>query len=249
MSILWMGDERWLDEFGGTHLVSFHEPARPQWYPPSNIKLISYLKMDSTNDERIRNRVKEAKDLFNNGGYWLISGHEPDITGGDTNIPGTIEENKRRRIRQYNIIRIEDPDSWNHPVVVFYDNTGEGGGYPGYERAFTWEDHDVWIADIYANNSDGTVNIKGLEQAARLIETGLSISHGQFIPNLGACYLDGEKPASLVEQFEWWDKRFGPLEAVCFWNSGIGTVAFGIYENEYLAEEAKEINRRLGLLK
>jgi len=38
------------------------------------------------------------------------------------------------------------------------------------------------------------------------------------------------------------------VAGVCFWHSGIGTSAIGVYEDEYLAEQVKEINRRLGLL-
>jgi|GEM_PF-6502062 len=245
ISILWMGDEKWLDEFGGTHIVNFHEPCRPDWYPPSKLKLISYLKMDSFDDNKLKARVEEAKNHPNNGGYWLISGHEPDITG---KIDGSVEKHKQRRIEQYNIIRAEDPDSWNHPVVTFFDVTSSDfQDYPGWEGAFTGEDHDIFVIDCYANKKDGTVDYPGMEQGAKLVEIGLSRSKGQFIPNLGACYTDGEKPASLVDQWEWWQKRFGPLEGVCFWNSGIGSWAIGVYEDDNLAEETKEINRRLGL--
>ena len=38
------------------------------------------------------------------------------------------------------------------------------------------------------------------------------------------------------------------IAGVCFWHSGIGTSAIGVYEDEYLEEQVKEINRRLGLL-
>jgi len=298
MSILWMGDERWETEFGGTHIVGFHEPCRPQWYPPSKIKLISYLKADSYDNDRIRARVGEAKDHPNHGGTWLISGHEPDITGvllsmlargcslrlavdvavekygGADHSRRLIREamekivrqarrlgvsteegwerHKQRRIEQYGIIRAGDPDSWNHPNFTFYDMTSakdfEPGAYPGWENAFTGDDHDVWVIDCYPNKKDGTLDYRGMEKAANvLVKIGFERSKGQFVPNLGACYMDGEKPASLVKQFEFWNERFD-IQAVCFWNSGIGSWAIGIYENDFLAEEAKEINRRLGLL-
>jgi len=249
ISILWMGDERWLDEFGGTHIVGFHEPARPQWYPPSKIRLISYLKRVCVDNDRIRQRVREAKGHPNNGGYWLVYGHEPDITGTEP----SWEEHKQRRIEQYNLIREEDPDAWNHPVFIFYDMTSTHdyapGTYPGWEHAFTGDDHDIFVIDCYPGKEDGTLDYRGMEKAATKLvkEVGLARSKGQFIPNFDACYLPGHKPPPLVEQFEWWSERFD-IAGVCFWNSGIGSSAIGVYEDEYLQEQVKEINRRLGLL-
>ncbi len=247
ISILWMGDERWLDEFGGTHVVNFYEHARPSWFEGSKVKLISYLKRDSVENNTIRERVREAKNHPNNGGYWLISGHEPDITGTE---PGW-DEHRLRRIEQYNIIREEDPDIWNHPVFIFYDMTSTydraPGTYPGWEHAFTGEDHDVFLIDCYPGKEDGSLDYEGMEKGARLVKIGLSMSKGQFIPNLDADYMPGDKPPNVLEQFEWWSERFD-IAGVCFWHSGIGTSAIGVYEDEYLQEQVKEINRRLGLL-
>lgn len=258
ISILWMGDERWEREFGGTHVVGFHEPSRPEWYWDSRVKLISYFKIGSTDNERIRARINEqqygaagtsytVKNHPNNGGYWLISGHEPDITGTEP----SWEEHKLMRIEQYKIIRQEDPDVWNHPVVIFYDMTSTydraPGTYPGWEHAFTGEDHDVFLIDCYPGKEDGSLDYAGMEKGARLVKIGLSRSKGQFIPNLDADYAPGDKPPNVIEQFEWWSERFD-ISGVCFWHSGIGTLAIGVYEDEYLAEQVKEINRRLGLL-
>jgi len=245
ISILWMGDERWLNEFGGTHIVGFHEPCRPQWYPPHKIKLISYLKIDSFDNDRIRARVREARDHPNNGGYWLISGHEPDITGNEP----SVQAHKQRRIEQYNIIRAEDPDIWNHPVVTFYDMTSTFAHYPGWQQAFTGEDHDVFLIDCYAGKHEGGLDVPGMEAGAKLVEIGLGRSKGQFIPCIDACYKTGGEVPPVVEQFEWWNQRFGPLEACAFWNSGIGTTVVGAYEDERIGEQCKEVNRILGLLK
>lgn len=252
MSILWMGDEKWVDEYGGTHIVGFCERATPEWYADSHpVKLIRYFKTDDIN--YIRREVRKWKDDPNNGGYWLISGHEPDITGGDTDIPGSIKANKKLRREQYKAIREEDPDKWNHPVVIFYDMTSSNlPGFPGWELAFPFPeegvDCDIFIIDCYANNEDGSVNYGGMTAGSRLVEIGKSRSKAQFIPNLGACYMDGAKPASLIDQWKWWKEKYPETKAVCFWNSGTGSVAIGIYEDDYLAEQAKEINRRLGLL-
>jgi len=211
------------------------------------VKLISYLKRDSWDNGRIRQRIGEAKKHPNNGGYWLISGHEPDITGTEP----SWEEHKQRRIEQYKIIRQEDPDIWNHPVFIFYDMTSTydraPGAYPGWEYAFTGEDHDVFLIDCYPGKEDGSLDYEGMEKAARLVEIGLSRSKGQFIPNLDADYLPGDKPPNVIEQFEWWSKRFN-IAGVCFWHGGHGTSGIGVYEDEYLQEQVKEINRRLGLL-
>jgi len=248
MSILWMGCQRWANEFGGTHIVGFHEPCKPWWYEGSKVKLITYFKYRS-NDE-IREVVKQFKNHPNNGGFWTIEGHEADITGGHP----SVEEHKQIRIEQYQTIRKEDSNAWDHPVVTFFDMTSskdfDPGAYPGWEGAFTGDDHDVWIIDCYPNKKDGTLDYRGMEKAANVLcKIGFERSGGQFIPNLGACYMGGNKPASLVKQWEFWNERFGPLKGVCFWNSGVGSKAIGIYEDDYLAEEAKEINRRLELLK
>lgn len=248
MSILWLGDQKWWKEFGGTHVVGFHEPARPDWYKdyegePCPLRLISYLKIDSSDNDRIRARVREAKDHPNNGGYWLISGHEPDITGNEP----SVEAHKQRRIEQYKIIRAEDPDTWNHPVVIFYDMTSTFNGYPGWQKAFTGEDHDVFLIDCYAGRHDGSLDVPGMEKGAKLVELGLSRSKGQFIPCIDACYKQHGAVPPVVEQFEWWNQRFGPLEACAFWNSGIGTKVTGVYEDERIGEQCKEVNRILGL--
>lgn len=275
MSILWMGDDRWgeliegmslsasksiarsvattwEEGFGGTHVVGFCERAKPDWYEGSNVKLIMYLKTDDLGT--IRDEVIRWRNHSHLGGYWLISGHEPDITGNEP----SIEENRRLRIAQYNLIRELDPDAWNHPVVIFYDMTScVGWDYPGWEKAFPMPeegvDCDVFIIDCYANNADGSVDYPGMRAGARLVKIGLARSKGQFIPNLGACYGNDEKPASLLDQFEWWENWYADVEnerlkAVAFWNSGIGSTFTGIYEDEYLMEEAKKINRSLGLL-
>jgi len=198
-------------------------------------------------DVAAQKRLGEAKKHPNNGGYWLISGHEPDITGTEP----SWEEHKQRRIEQYKIIRQEDPDIWNHPVFIFYDMTSTydraPGAYPGWEYAFTGEDHDVFLIDCYPGKEDGSLDYEGMEKAARLVEIGLSRSKGQFIPNLDADYLPGDKPPNVIEQFEWWSKRFN-IAGVCFWHGGHGTSGIGVYEDEYLQEQVKEINRRLGLL-
>lgn len=275
MSILWMGDqhwdwaeltggvsdsvvkpfyrsigEQWSEEgYGGTHIVGFHEPFRPDWLEGTEVKLISYLKADSTDNDRIRARVREVKNHPNNGGYWLISGHEPDITGNEP----SVEAHKKRRIEQYEIIRDEDPDAWNHPVVIFYNMTGAFAHYPGWQNAFPLPeegvDCDVFLIDCYAGKHDGGLDVEGMEAGAKLVEIGLSRSKGQFIPCIDAGYKLGGAVPPVVEQFDWWDQHFGPLKACAFWSSGIGQAGFvGVYEDERIAEQVREINRRLGLL-
>lgn len=251
ISFLWMGDERWEEELGGTHVVSFHEPCTPDWYEASDLKLIMYFKTD--NLDVIAARVNEWKDHKNLGGYWLISGHEPDITGGDADYPEGIVENNRKRVEQYDLIRSLDPDKWNHPVFIFYDMTSSNlPGYPGWEMTFQPDDHDVFVIDCYPNNYDGTISYRGLEAGGRLVEIGLERGNTQFIPNFGAAYPPSGQPASLIEQYEWWDawyqEREGePLEGIGIWYSGIGSEWPGVYNSTYLEEEAREINRRLNL--
>lgn len=278
MSILWMGDESWVElvkgisfsatktlyrdtvetwdtGFGGTHIVSFDERCRPDWYPPSEVKLISYLKGYSLAE--IRAYARRWKDHPNNGGYWLFEGHEPDITG---TLDGSFEKHRQLRIAQYKAIREEDPNSWNHPVVIWYDNTGASdNGWPGWQNAFPKPeegvDCDIYAADIYPNKCDGTIDYPALERAANnLVVIGLERSEKQqYIPCLGAFVHPNCQAASLIEQWEWWvgwhENQTGEkLKSVAFYFSGVGSVCDGIYENEKLGREAREINRRLGLL-
>lgn len=274
MSILWCGDENWAETmrgvsvsvmktlcrdlaerwdvgYGGTHIVGFHEPCRPDWYVGYEVKLISYLKYYSLDE--IREYARRWKDHPNNGGYWMIEGHEPDITGGSMHEPGTVEAHKQLRIAQYKAIREEDPDAWNHPVVIFYNMTGASSRYPGWQNAFPMPeegvDCDIFVIDCYPVRCDGTVDYPGMEDGARLVEIGKARSQAQFIPNLDACYKQDCRSGPVVDQWEWWKERMGELKGVCFWNSGMGTWAVGVYEDEYLAEQVKEVNRRLGLLK
>lgn len=270
MSILWMGDEKWAeamegvsvpvmktlyrnvaqtweDGYGGTHIVGFYEPCRPSWYEGTKVKLISYLKNYTL--EELQAYVERWKDHPNNGGYWLISGHEPDITG---KIDGSIEAHKELRRVEYKAIRAGDPDAWNHPVVIFYDMTGASSRYPGWQNAFPTPeegvDCDIFIIDCYPGKADGTIDYPGMENGYNFVKIGLERSKGQFIPNLDAVYRQGDKCPPVVPQWEWWKKKLPDLKAVCFWNSGIGTWNIGVYEDESLAEDVREINRRLGLL-
>lgn len=270
MSILWMGCEKWIEEFGGTHLVSFHSNCWPWWYEEHpKVKLIMYFKYKTIPE--IENYVRLYKDHPNNGGYWTIAGHEPDITGA----------NLKLRAAQYKAIRAIDPDIVNHPVITFYDCTGasdtvasqglqrppglerpldyEVRGWPGWENAFPKPDDDpvddAWGADIYPNRCDGKIDYEGLERAANnLVTIGLERSRTQFFPVLGAFVKQGCQAASLIEQWEWWQEWYmkqegEKLRGVAFYFSGSGSSAAGVYENERLREEAMEINRRLGLLK
>jgi len=275
MSILWMGDEQWVElmrgvsdsvvksfyrdaaetwevGYGGTHIVGFCERANPGWYDDDHpIKIISYFKRDDI--DFIRSEVRRWRDDPNNGGYWLFSGHEPDITG---TLDGSWEKHRQLRIAQYRAIREEDPDAWNHPVVIFYDMTSakdfEPGTYPGWENAFPKPeegvDCDAFFIDCYPGRADGSLNYPSMEKGKKLVEIGKSRSEGQFIPNLDADYKRGNKPPPVVLQWEWWNEKFSDIKAVCFWHSGIGTWAIGVYEDEYLQEQVREINRRLGLL-
>ena len=250
ISILWNGDEKWLNDFGGTHIIGFSTKPKPDWYPPHKIKLILYLKTDSL--DVIEAAVIKWRDHQNLGGYWFISGHEPDITGTDP----SFEEHKKLRRDIYELVRRLDPDKWNHPVVIFYNCTGKFAHYPGWEEAFQAGDHDIYAADIYANKCDGTTDFEGLEKAANnLVKIGLERSPDtQFIPCLGAFVEQGCQAASLLEQWEFWNvwylEQTGEhLKGVAYYFSGEGSFSDGVYSNEKLAEEAKEINRRLGLLK
>lgn len=253
ISILWMGDEKWLDEFGGTHIVGFSTKPKPDWYPPHKIKLVLYLKTDDLGV--IRDAVLKWRDHPNLGGYWFISGHEPDITGGE---PSFMEHKKLRR-KQYELVRFLDPDKWNHPVMIFYNCTGAFAHYPGWQNAFPTReegrDCDIFLADIYANRCDGNTDYEGLKRAAEdLVKIGLARSDGQqFIPCLGAFVNPGCKAASLLEQWEFWvewyrEQTGEELRGVAYYFSGDGSTAEGIYSNERLQREAKEINKRLGLL-
>jgi len=246
ISILWMGDEKWTEEYGGTHIISFHEPARPSWYTGHKVKLISYLKMDSFDDDTLKARVEEQKDHLNNGGWWTIRGHEPDA---QPTWPDKWQADQKRRIEEYQMIREIDKDPWNHPVVSVMDMTGHFNNYPGWDYAFTGEDHDVFLIDCYARNDDGTLDLKGIEAGARLVEIGLSRSKGQFIPCIAAYrYAHTELPP-VVEQFEWWNEHFGPLKACAFWSSGVGQgQVIGVYEDEKIAERVKQVNHVLGLI-
>ncbi|MBA7492530.1 hypothetical protein ES702_03080 [subsurface metagenome] len=278
MSILWCGDEHWgemakgisapviktflrdaaetWDGYGGTHIVGFHEPCRPDWYVGYKVKLISYLKYYSLDE--IRAYARRWKDHPNHGGYWMIEGHEPDITGGDMNDPETVKAHKELRIAQYRAIREEDPDAWNHPVIIWYNCTGAFNGYPGWQNAFPTPeegvDCDIYAADIYANRCDGNTDYEGLERAANdLVTIGFERSNGQYIPCLGAFVKSGCQAVTPLEQFEWWvawyqDRIGEELRSVAFYFSGLGSTAEGVYENETLREGAKEINRILGLL-
>tara|TARA_R100000049_G_C1934912_1_gene78757 strand:- start:634 stop:1275 length:642 start_codon:yes stop_codon:yes gene_type:complete len=213
------------------------------------MKHISYFKYKDL--EYIKSRALEFRSHPNNGGYWSIEYHEPDITG---NHGMTVEESKRIRREQYQAIRSVDPDSVNHPVVGVYDMTGILPGYPGWQQAFPTQeegqDCDLFMIDCYSNNDDGTLDYPAMDQGLKLVEIGLERTEGfdvQFIPCLGAMHPAHGKPASLVAQFEWWKERL-PITGAAFWNSGSGHPYIGIYEDEYLTEEAKEINIRLGLL-
>lgn len=251
MSILWNGCEKWTDEYGGTHVIGFSTKPKPDWYESYKVKLISYLKHLSLDE--IRAYVRKWKDHPNNGGYWTIEGHEPDITGGDMNDPKTVKAHKELRIAQYKAIREEDPDAWNHPVIIFYNCTGAFAHYPGWENAFQAGDHDIFAADIYANKCDGTTDYPGLERAAKdLVAIGLGRSDKQYIPCLGAYVDEGCQVASLLEQWEWWQEWYESREgeelgAVAFYFSGTGSFAEGVYDNEKLGREAREINKRLSL--
>lgn len=245
MSILWMGDEHWT-ELGGTHIIGFHEPCRPDWYPPHPIKLVSYLKMDSFDDAKLKARVEEAKNHPNNGGWWTIRGHEPDA---QPNYPDGYKTEIDRRIEEYEMIRAIDTDPWEHPVICVMDMTGHFNGYPGWDYAFTGKDHDVFFIDCYASDPDGSLDVEGIETGARLVEIGLSRSAGQFIPCISAFRMMNDNPPPVVEQFDWWNSHFGPLKACAFWSSGIGQAeVIGVYEDERIAEEVKEVNKKLGLL-
>lgn len=279
MSVLWCGDENWAElmggmsdaaiktlhrdaaetwdvGYGGTHIVGFHEPCRPDWYEGTKVKLISYLKYYSLDE--IRGYARRWKDHPNHGGYWMIEGHEPDITGGSMHEPGTVEAHKQLRIAQYNAIREIDPDAWNHPVVIWYNCTGAFSCYPGWQNAFPTPeegiDCDIYAADIYANACDGTTNYEGLARAANdLVTIGMERSKEQFIPCLGAFVNPGCQAVTPLEQFEWWQEWYRnqtgeELRSVAFYFSGLGSTAEGVYENEVLQEGAREINRRLGLL-
>lgn len=257
ISILWNGCEKWADEYGGTHVIAFSTKPKPDWYEGHKVKLISYLKYLSLDE--IRAYVRKWKDHPNNGGYWTIEGHEPDITGGNMNDPKTVKAHKEKRRTQYEAIRKIDPDAWNHPVIIFYDCTGAFNGYPGWQNAFPKPeegiDCDIFAADIYANKCDGTTDYPGLERAANnLVTIGLERSDKQYIPCLGAFVEPDCQVASPLEQWEWWEewyknKKGEALKSVAFYFSGTGSFAEGVYDNEKLAEEAKEINKRLGLLK
>lgn len=255
MSILWNGCQKWAEEYGGTHIIGFSTKPKPDWYEGFNVKLISYLKYLSLDE--IRAYVRKWKGHPNNGGYWTIEGHEPDITGGDMNDPETVKAHKELRIAQYRVIREEDPDAWGHPVIIFYNCTGAFNGYPGWQNAFPTPeegvDCDIYAGDFYANRCDGTTDYPGLERAANnLVAIGLERSDKQYIPCLGAFVNQGCQVASLLEQWEWWqewyENREGEkLRAVAFYFSGMGSFAEGVYDNEQLGQEAREINRRLGL--
>jgi len=274
MSILWCGDENWgemaegisapaiktlLREaaqtweeggYGGTHVVGFMERFKPDWLEGYKVKLIMYLKTDDLG--KIRDEVIKWRNHLNLGGYWFISGHEPDITGTEPSFEG----HKKLRREIYQLVRELDPNAWDHPVVIWYNCTGAFADYPGWQNAFQVGDHDVYAADIYANKCIGETDYTGLARAANdLVTIGMSWSPDtQFVPCLGAFVNPGCKAVTPLEQWEWWvewyrDQTGQELRAVAYYFSGLGSTAEGVYENETLREGVKEINRRLGLLK
>lgn len=276
MSILWCGDEHWgemakgistpviktflrdaaqewEDGYGGTHIVGFMERFKPDWLDGYKVKLIMYLKTDDLG--KIEDEVIQWRNHPNLGGYWFISGHEPDITGTEP----SFEEHKKLRREIYKLVRRLDPNAWDHPVVIWYNCTGTFAHYPGWQNAFPTPeegvDCDIYAADIYANKCDGTTDYPGLESAANnLVSIGMERSvEGQFIPCMGAFVNPGCQAVSPLEQWEWWvawyqDKTGEKLRAAALYFSGLGSTAAGVYEDETLGEGAKEINRRLGLL-
>lgn len=274
MSILWCGDEQWAEamrgisiptirtlfrdaaetwdtSFGGTHIVGFLERVKPDWYEGTKVKLIMYLKTDDLG--KIRDEVIRWRNHPNLGGYWFISGHEPDITGYEP----SFEENKKLRREQYELVRKLDPDAWNHPVVIWYNCTGQFAHYPGWQNAFPTPeegvDCNIYAADVYPINCDGTTDYSALESIANnLVVIGLERSNGQYIPCMGAFVEQGCQAVSLLEQWEWWEEWYRnqtgeELSGAAFYFSGLGSVFDGVYENETLGREAREINRRLGL--
>lgn len=253
ISILWVGTEDWIEDKGGTHIMGFHPNCWPWWYEAHpKVKLIMYFKYKTIAE--IEEYVRVYKNHPNNGGYWCIEHHESDITGTQGGM--TIEESKRRRREQYQAIRAIDPDYINHPVVGVYNMTSASdNGWPGWSGAFPTKeegkDCDIFFCDCYANKSDGTVDYAGMQKGLELVRIGLERTEGldvQFIPCIGANYHPDHMPSSLVDQFEWWKEQLPEISAVAIWNSGRGNLYIGVDEDEYLAEEAREINRRLGLL-
>ena len=190
---------------------------------------------DDITENGIREIVNQWKDRPGCGGYWCDHfGHEPDIT----NPP--MEERKRF----YDTVRKYDPDMQNHPVMEMMNNTSfydfPDGQYPGWEKAFSNETHDLLLFDCYPGMDENA--IKGMENTWKKFIKIFPKKH-QVIPQMQA--FNFEK-GGIWRQYNFWKEKMVSAEfnnpykgqiAVCYYDDA------SIRKNEELQQEIKQVNK------
>jgi len=192
---------------------------------------------DDTTENGIRKMVNQWKDRPGCGGYWCDHfGHEPDIT----NPP--IDE----RIRFYNTVRKYDPDKQNHPVMEMMNNTSfydfPDGKYPGWEKAFSDETHDLLLFDCYPGMDEGAI-----QEMQRTWDKFIKIYPHvhQVIPQMRAF---GYQKGGIWRQYNFWKEKMASVEFDNPYRGDIGVCWYkdeSIRANEQMQNEIREVNKEV----
>lgn len=199
-------------------------------------------------ENSIRQMVLDWKDRPGCGGFWSdeAGGHEPDITNRPvSDIQHFIDERKRF----YYFVRQLDPDVQNHPVMEMMDMTSfydfSSGKYPGWEKAFSDETHDLLLFDCYPPAEwTNEKMIEGMERAWKKFISVFPHTH-QVIPQINAC---SYRKGTIWLQYNFWNEK---MSSDKFDNPFRGPISLCYYKDEYVRKseemqnEITEVNKKI----
>jgi len=228
-------DDEWqkMKDIGFTHAWSFHPEYNTKFLGQCRRVGMKYIIMNPTKEFIVEHRNDEAV-----GGYWFGSHHEPDILG--YNEGHKIED----RIRNYKMVRDNDPDILNHPVFLLMDDTKHSeGNYPGWKEGYTDKDHDILVIDSYPFLKGHTYEWM-MARAKNFLMT--YAKEDVFMPNLQAMYGKSGQYEFIYPDIEkqyreihsWYGNKFS---GAMFYLWGPGAEETGPAEDERLASQCKRV--------
>lgn len=195
------GCEGMMKDLGFTHAYG-NRTGWPNYDEVERLGMKVFVNIrDDISIDGIRQMVLEYKDRPVCGGYWCDRlGHEPDITNPSMDL----------RKQFYNIVRACDPDAQNHPVMEMMNNTSSkdfpDGQYPGWEKAFSNETHDLLLFDCYPGMDEGA--IQNMENTWNKFIKVFPKKH-QVIPQMQAF---GYKKGGIWRQYNFWKEKMASAE-------------------------------------